>query len=358
MIRRTIELTQAPVFEYDFHENLPFLVLEALGGDEIHRASLPLSPSSIKDLAPRLQKKIARSDIQITPSGVVEWQSVILKTPQTNFIVCGQREFSVYGRKKKLVERLARRLQSMVFENTNQADLTGYTLIKKTTYGVEHEFVPLSGVVPGSDMELALLYGDDILEWREKFQKRIWERKSGISILEGPPGCGKSSFLRGFIAANALTHRFYFIAAHDLCMLSDPDFVTVWSVERKKFEHKKLVLIIEDAEQALFRRENDNRTIVSTLLNYTDGLLSDHLRMQVICTINCKASDLDSAIMRPGRLMTHRIFKRLSAKAALKVAEFKGIDLRRGEKDYSLAEIFHEVDETSDNRSRAIGFAA
>jgi hypothetical protein len=39
----------------------------------------------------------------------------------------------------------------------------------------------------------------------------------------------------------------------------------------------------------------------STLLNLTEGILGDFLSIQIICTVSCKASDLDPALMRPGR---------------------------------------------------------
>jgi len=52
MMQKTIEITQAPAFEYSYHDNIPFVVLDELGGDEFHRACPQVSPSSIQDLAP------------------------------------------------------------------------------------------------------------------------------------------------------------------------------------------------------------------------------------------------------------------------------------------------------------------
>ena len=47
-------------------------------------------------------------------------------------------------------------------------------------------------------------------------------------------------------------------------------------------------------------RGSDNREQVSAILNLSDGMLADFLRLQIICTINCTAADIDSALMRPG----------------------------------------------------------
>jgi len=36
-------------------------------------------------------------------------------------------------------------------------------------------------------------------------------------------------------------------------------------------------------------------------------MLADFLRLQIICTINCSAADIDPALLRPGRLLCHRV---------------------------------------------------
>ena len=39
---------------------------------------------------------------------------------------------------------------------------------------------------------------------------------------------------------------------------------------------------------ALMTRGSDNRDQVSAILNLSDGMLADYLRLQIICTINCR----------------------------------------------------------------------
>lgn len=357
-IEKSIGVAQAAAFDNAYSDHVPFSVLAELGGGDMHRARAQMSSPNIKDLARRLHKKLVRSDIKITPDGVVNFDSAIFRTNGANFIVCNDNGISVYGRKQRLSERLACRLQCMVLKQEKLACGVGYTLLKKSTFEIDKEFVPVMGTQPILDVELPFLYGENFLDWQESFKRRLRERPSGISILEGPPGCGKTSFLRGFMSSNAETHRFYYVTAHDIHLLSEPEFVVLWTAERKKFDDQKLVLVIEDAEQALMNRGQDNRTIVSTLLNFSDGLLSDFLKMHIICTINCKGADLDPALMRPGRLITHRIFNRLSNREAKKLAEFKGIKLPGIQSDYSLAEIFNEPVDAPEHRGKITGFAA
>ena len=124
-------------------------------------------------------------------------------------------------------------------------------------------------------------------------------------------------------------------------MLSHQDFLAFWSREIQISKSKRFVMILEDAEAALMSRAEDNRNMVSTLLNLTDGILGDFLSIQIICTVNCKASDLDPALMRPGRLVSHRVFRKLSRNEVAALANHYGSNIPSGE--CTLAEIFSET---------------
>ena len=103
-------------------------------------------------------------------------------------------------------------------------------------------------------------------------------------------------------------------------------------------------------------RAQDNRSLVSALLNISDGLLGNFLKLQVICTINCKSNDIDRALLRPGRLLEHRIFPRFSYEHAQRLASEKGITLPQ-QVDYSLAEIFSGTGTSYSQVQGSAGFA-
>jgi ATP-dependent 26S proteasome regulatory subunit len=103
-------------------------------------------------------------------------------------------------------------------------------------------------------------------------------------------------------------------------------------------------------------RGADNREQVSAILNISDGMLADFLSLQIICTINCSAADIDPALLRPGRLLCHRVFGRLDYPQAARLAERLGRKLPQAP-DYSLAEVFAEHGTVETSRPR-IGFAA
>ena len=121
------------------------------------------------------------------------------------------------------------------------------------------------------------------------------------------------------------------------------------------YADRKLVVILEDADDALMTRETDNRDKVSAILNLSDGMLSDFLRLHVICTINCTAAEIDQALLRPGRLVSHRVFRRLDIAQASRLASALGKTLLPAS-DYSLAEVFAEDESESISRPQ-IGFS-
>lgn len=103
-------------------------------------------------------------------------------------------------------------------------------------------------------------------------------------------------------------------------------------------------------------RGTDNREQVSAILNLSDGMLADFLRLQIICTINCTIAEIDPALLRPGRMLCHRVFRRLDYPEAARLAASLGRKLPE-EHDYSLAEVFAGNGTEEVNRPR-IGFAA
>ena len=80
------------------------------------------------------------------------------------------------------------------------------------------------------------------------------------------------------------------------------------------------VIVLEDCENAIRdRKQSGSASAVSLLLNMTDGLLSDDLGMKFICTFNEDMKNIDSALLRKGRLMSKYEFKALQVDKAEKL---------------------------------------
>jgi SpoVK/Ycf46/Vps4 family AAA+-type ATPase len=208
------------------------------------------------------------------------------------------------------------------------------------------------------DQAMALHYGPELPVWEQDWLARLAERCSGVSVLYGPPGCGKTTYLRALMAKLADKFVFYYLPIADFDLLSSPQFVGFWLRQTERHSDKQKVAILEDAESLLAPRSESIRAQVSDLLNVADGFLGDHLKLHIIATTNVPIRELDPAVTRPGRLLGAREFPRLGQEAALRLAEAKGIVGLPVQPDYSLAEIYcHAPNSCHLPHARRFGFA-
>jgi ATP-dependent 26S proteasome regulatory subunit len=174
--------------------------------------------------------------------------------------------------------------------------------------------------------------------WLERFNAKT----SGLTLLRGEPGTGKTTFIRYLMQRTTTTHRFYFVPLSVGVKMSHPEMIEFWLEERKDSRGLRDVAIFEDAEHLLEPRHDDNQGLVSEMLNAADGLLGDCLHLQIIATVNCPLEKLDKAVTRPGRLIGYREFRRLNTDEAAALAARKGLQLPMKE-SFSLAEIYNQA---------------
>jgi SpoVK/Ycf46/Vps4 family AAA+-type ATPase len=186
-------------------------------------------------------------------------------------------------------------------------------------------------------VQLALHYGEEFPDWASDFLQNLSE--PGISILRGDAGTGKTSFIRHAMCALAKTHRFYFVPVDNFSLLSSGSLTEFWKSEQRGFPSASKVLVLEDSETLLSERGHEKNSPVAALLNLTDGLMTQFVRLHLICTLNCKMEDVDPALLRPGRLRFFKNFEHIPRDRAIRIA--KHYDLKLSEKaDFTLAEIF------------------
>ena len=75
------------------------------------------------------------------------------------------------------------------------------------------------------------------------------QRPSGVSILFGPLGCGKTSYLRGLMLRLIDKCAFYYIPASAFDVLTSPRFVSFWMDEKSETRGKQRIAIMEDSER-------------------------------------------------------------------------------------------------------------
>jgi hypothetical protein len=154
------------------------------------------------------------------------------------------------------------------------------------------------------------------------------------------------------------SHVFYVLPAAQDGALTAPELVPFWQAQNKRHPDRIKVIVIEDAERLLWPRRGDNRDAVSSVLNIADGLVGRMLRLHILCSVNARLTELDPAIMRPGRLMNQRAFHRLPRQTAQRLAELKELQFQPEEdrQEFALAEILNPGVASPAGKPR-IGFA-
>lgn len=195
-------------------------------------------------------------------------------------------------------------------------------------------------------------YNDDFQEENKLIIESLKEGGTSLCLFHGDPGCGKTHYIRYLIAELCKQKKkvIYFPNEH-IHFLSDPSFLHFFK------DHKKSIIVIEDAEEILTSRELSlsNRGI-SNLLNLTDGLMGDFLELKFVCTFNTAIDKIDKALLRKGRITTNYKFEKLSVEKANKLLEKFGKEFVT-DSPMTLAEIYNlEQKDNSEKKDRKIGF--
>ena len=193
------------------------------------------------------------------------------------------------------------------------------------------------------------LYNDDFADIDSIVSQSMTKNEAGIILLHGEPGTGKTTYIKHLIS-KFQDREFIFIQNDFVRDLLKPAFISFL------LHNKNVILIIEDAEKVVIPRESaSDDSVVSTILQLTDGLFSDFLNIKIICTFNTTIDRLDKALLRKGRMIAKYKFSPLTPEKTAALARKLGHEDVTG--SLTLADLFGlDKPGFSNLPQKAIGF--
>jgi ATPase family associated with various cellular activities (AAA) len=162
--------------------------------------------------------------------------------------------------------------------------------------------------------------------------------KGRIVIFSGPPGTGKTSLVSSLIDSTKWLP--VVVAPHQVELLQDPGFTNLLiDFKADEDDIRPYLLIVEDADSCLEKRNTSNVGKVQALLNLTDGIMSSALNIFIVCTTNLPHLNIDSALTRPGRLLSQLDINKLSPEKATALSAELGFNQKYDEPQ-TLAEVY------------------
>lgn len=197
--------------------------------------------------------------------------------------------------------------------------------------------------------DIKINYNNDFYKEHENICERLNKKNDhGLVLLHGQPGTGKTTYIRSL--TGFVDKQIIYLPPDLAYELATPSFISFL------INYPNSILVIEDAETIIKQRSNGGSGVVSNLLNLTDGLLSDCLNIQIVCTFNCNVDKIDSALLRKGRLISLYEFKKLEMSKAQKLINHLGLNYQATE-DMSLAEIYNLNEKSyEESKRKSVGF--
>ena len=291
-------------FLYHFHQLPSITIVRQVDHEKVYRV--------IKDeFAAHLLQEYHYAAVGRKKKQTEKEESVLLLSDLVIEIGDGYCEFYHNDPEAPLLQQIMKRVLGLRGLHRNKPQ--EINLITRGDYGLELSKME----VKRTRLNLQHFYNDDFPDIHQTIIRRLNKKDDkGIVLLHGLPGTSKTTYLRYLIGK--IKKRVLFIPPDMASQIANPELI------RLLIDNPNCVLVIEDAEHIVMQRQAGSDAAVSNLLNLSDGLLSDFLNVQIVCTFNNQVHQVDKALMRKGRLIASYEFNKLTVEKAQRLSHQLG----------------------------------
>ena len=183
---------------------------------------------------------------------------------------------------------------------------------KQNDYGFDLKLFSLKKI----NLTLNENYNNDFIATNKKIQQFLKNDKdSGLVILNGKTGTGKTSYIKYLI--NKINKKFIFLPEGMFEVLSEANFFLFLS------EHKNSILILEDCNELLLN-SSSKRSPLSSFLNLSEGLFSEIYNYKIICSLNAASKQINRNIIKKSKSIIKYEFNELDITKAQKLTNQLG----------------------------------
>lgn len=272
---------------------------------------------------------ICVNQITIENDIIITWQEIETKEE----IYINVIQFNYLYKFKNIIEKIKDDILSIHIIEDNKEENNTFNIINFQN----NEIYMTKENVEYIDNDIELNYGKDFVKINNNIIKGLLSDKSGIIILSGDEGTGKTQYVKYIISKISDKKNIIFIPRHLLHMLADSEFISFIK------DQTESILILEDADEILSNRDEIlSSSIINNILGITNGILNNTLKIKIFITFSIDRKYIDKKFLKSHRIIEDYHFKLLTAEQANTLANKLKIE-QKYIKNISLSEIYEDL---------------
>ena len=204
---------------------------------------------------------------------------------------------------------------------------------KINTLSINNGALELEPIFFNSDIDIETMYNIDTVKKTDKLIKKFKKSNSGLSILYGDRGTGKTNMSK-YLASKIDRISIYIPMNLIEQSINNPEFRSFF----KKYD--KCLLIIDDCEFLYNPAYGKMNYFTNSILQLVDGFLSEHLGVQVLLIFNTDdIDDIDDNLTECNNILDVIEFGYLDSELASELSKNIGLN-KKYKEDVLLNDVF------------------